>query len=96
MRVFTDEFVELIVIFVMFISILIGSRFIFTEYAYKKVTFSVGLDHHFHATNGETVMYNDIILNSNAYNTLTGRFTAPLDGTYIFHYHGLAQNNQVI
>lgn len=40
-------------------------------------------------------MYNDIILNSNTYNPLTGRFTAPLDGTYIFHYHGLAQNNQV-
>lgn len=65
------------------------------EYEYKKVSFSVGLDHRVHAANGEIVLYNDIILASSAYNSRTGVFTAPLDGTYIFHYHGLAQNNKV-
>ncbi|XP_061178652.1 uncharacterized protein LOC133187307 [Saccostrea echinata] len=66
------------------------------EHAYEDVTFSMGIDHHFHATNGEIVKYNKLIVESDAYNPLTGVFTAPEDGTYIFHYHGLAQNNQLI
>ncbi|XP_078333811.1 uncharacterized protein LOC111103937 [Crassostrea virginica] len=67
-----------------------------TEHSYENVAFSVGLDHHFHATNGEIVRYNDLIVKNTAYNPLSGRFTAPTDGTYIFYYHGLAQSNQLI
>jgi hypothetical protein len=47
------------------------------------------------AANGEVLLYNDIILGNAAYNQITGKFTAPLDGTYIFHFHGLAQKDKV-
>lgn len=71
--------------------------FLHTEHPYEKESFSVGLDHHFQTSQGEIVRYNDNIVNSNAnvYNIQTGKFTAALDGTYIFHYHGLAQDDQV-
>ncbi|XP_055997849.1 complement C1q tumor necrosis factor-related protein 4-like [Ostrea edulis] len=81
-------------IYTTFTGILLSSDVI--EYEYKKVSFSVGLDHRVHAANGKIVLYNDIILASSAYNSRTGVFTAPLDGTYIFHYHGLAQNNKTV
>uniref|UniRef100_K1R8I1 Complement C1q-like protein 3 n=1 Tax=Magallana gigas TaxID=29159 RepID=K1R8I1_MAGGI len=66
------------------------------EYPYQKESFSVGLNHHFQTSQGEIVRYNNIIVNSNAnvFNTQTGKFTAAMDGTYIFHYHGLAQNDE--
>lgn len=68
-----------------------------TEHPNEKDTFSVGMNHHFHTTNGAIVKYNYIMANSNAnvYNPLTGKFTASVDGTYLFHYHGLAQRDQV-
>lgn len=80
-----------------------GFSFIFcesffrTEYPYQKESFSVGLNHHFQTSQGEIVRYNNIIENStaNVFNTQTGKFTAAMDGTYIFHYHGLAQNDEV-
>lgn len=74
------------------------NRLLFIGHVYGKDIFSVGLDHHFHSTNGEIVKYNYIIAksNTNVYNPSSGKFTASLDGTYIFHYYGLAPNNQVL
>lgn len=72
-------------------------RLLFIGHVYGKDVFTVGLDHHFHSTTGEIVKYNFIIANSstNVYNPSSGKFTAALDGTYIFHYYGLAPKNQV-
>lgn len=62
--------------------------FIFIEYVYKKVIFFVGFDYYFYVINGEIVMYNDIIFNSNVYNFFIGRFIVLFDGIYIFYYYG--------
>lgn len=67
---------------------MIGSWFIFIEYVYKKVIFFVGFDYYFYVINGEIVMYNDIIFNSNVYNFFIGRFIVLFDGIYIFYYYG--------
>lgn len=70
-----------------------------TEHPYAKEFFSVGLSHGFQTHRGEihVVRYNDIILKSNekVFNTQTGKFTAAVDGSYIFHYHGLSKTDQV-
>lgn len=68
-----------------------------TEHPYAKEFFSVGLSHDFQTHRGEIVRYNDIILKSNekVFNNQTGKFTAAVDGSYIFHYHGLAKTDQV-
>lgn len=68
-----------------------------TEHPYAKEFFSVGLSLDFQTHRGEIVRYNDIILksNENVFNTQTGKFTAAVDGSYIFHYHGLAKTDQV-
>lgn len=68
-----------------------------TEHPYAKEFFSVGLSHGFQTHRGEIVRYNDIILKSNekVFNTQTGKFTAAVDGSYIFHYHGLAKTYQL-
>lgn len=64
---------------------------------WKGVFFSVGLSHHFQTHRGKIVTCNDIIIKSNAkvYNAQTGKFTTAVDGSYIFHYHGLAGTDQV-
>lgn len=74
------------------------NRLLFIGHVYGKDVFTVGLDHHFHSTTGEIVKYNFIIANSNTnvYNPSSGKFTAAFDGTYIFHYYGLAPKNQVL
>lgn len=68
-----------------------------TEHPYAKEFFSVGLSHDFQTHRREIVRYNDIILKSNekVFNTQTGKFTAAVDGSYIFHYHGLSKTDQV-
>lgn len=68
-----------------------------TEHPYAKEFFSVGLSNDFQTHRGEIVRYNDIILKSNekVFNTQTGKFTAAVDGSYIFHYHGLSKTDQV-
>lgn len=68
-----------------------------TEHPYAKEFFSVGLSHDFQTHRGEIVRYNDIILKSNekVFNTQTGKFTAAVDGSYIFHYHGFSKTDQV-
>ena len=45
-------------------------------------------------TGGGTIVFdqNQHNIGSN-YNTSNGRFTAPVDGTYIFHYYSIYQNN---
>lgn len=72
-------------------------NFFSTEHPYEKEFFSVGLSHHFQTHRGEIVRYIDIILKSNAnvFNTQIGKFTAAVDGSYIFHYYGLAGTDQV-
>lgn len=68
-----------------------------TEHPYAKEFFSVGISHGFQTHRGEIVRYNDIILKSNekVFNTQTGKFTPAVDGSYIFHYHGLSKTDQV-
>lgn len=68
-----------------------------TEHPYAKEFFSVGLSNDFQTHRGEIVRYNDIILKSNekVFNNQTGKFTAAVDGSYIFHYHGLSKTDQV-
>lgn len=73
-------------------------NFFSTEHPYEKeFFFSVGLSHHFQTHRGKIVTCNDIIIKSNAkvYNAQTGKFTTAVDGSYIFHYHGLAGTDQV-
>lgn len=48
----------------------------------------MGFDYYFYVMNGEIVMYNDIIFNSNVYNIFIGRFIVLFDGIYIFYYYG--------
>lgn len=42
-----------------------------------------------------TTLLLPIAINTNVYNPSSGKFTAALDGTFIFHYYGLAPKNQV-
>ena len=45
-------------------------------------------------TGGGTVVWNNVIHNTGShYNTSNGRFTAPVAGTYIFHYYSIYQYN---
>ena len=45
-------------------------------------------------TSGGTVVWNNVIHNTGShYNTSNGRFTAPVAGTYIFHYYSIYQYN---
>ena len=45
-------------------------------------------------TGGATVVWDNVIHNEGShYNTSNGRFTAPVAGTYIFHYYSIYQYN---
>ncbi|XP_061179366.1 uncharacterized protein LOC133187991 [Saccostrea echinata] len=55
------------------------------------VGFSAIMTKHAYINDGSTVIYDKAITNiGSAYNTTTGTFTAPFEGTYLFHFHALA------
>lgn len=47
-------------------------------------------------SDGSTVIYNNVITNvGHSYDTTSGTFTAPLEGTYVFHFHALSHVDKV-
>lgn len=47
-------------------------------------------------SDGSTVIYNNVITNvGHPYDTTSGTFTAPLEGTYVFHFHALSHVDKV-
>ncbi|XP_062597420.1 uncharacterized protein LOC134258848, partial [Saccostrea cucullata] len=64
------------------------------ENFYGPVGFSAILTKHASVSGGSAVIYDKAFTNiGSAYNTTTGTFTAPVEGTYLFHFHALAYEN---
>ncbi|XP_062576236.1 uncharacterized protein LOC134238128 [Saccostrea cucullata] len=64
------------------------------ENFYGPVGFSAILTKHASVSGGSAVLYDKTITNiGSGYNTTTGTFTAPVEGTYLFHFHALAHEN---
>ncbi|CAG5125789.1 unnamed protein product, partial [Candidula unifasciata] len=52
------------------------------------VAFSTGLDEYDEVPGGEALIFNKVFLNvGSGYNSLTGIFTSPSAGIYVFHIH---------
>merc|ERR1739840_85566 len=59
-----------------------------------RVAFSAGLTSVINITDHVNVTYDRVWVNTGgAYDNTTGRFKAPYDGTYLFMYHALAEND---
>ncbi|CAG5125790.1 unnamed protein product, partial [Candidula unifasciata] len=59
------------------------------------VAFSAGLDKHTEVPGGEALVFNKVFLNvGSGYNSLTGIFTSPSAGIYIFHFHATTQSTR--
>jgi hypothetical protein len=47
-------------------------------------------------SDGSAVIYDKAITNlGNGYDATTGTFTAPVEGTYVFHFHALSHSDEV-
>lgn len=57
--------------------------------------FSVGLTQHQEVHTGQSVLYNNILTDTNtAYSASTGVYTVPSSGLYIFHFFSLSRKNK--
>ncbi|KAL3854209.1 hypothetical protein ACJMK2_013487 [Sinanodonta woodiana] len=61
------------------------------------ISFSATLSTHMVFKEGSTILYNKVLMNrGNGYNMNGGRFTAPVNGIYIFHFFSLADKDSEI
>lgn len=64
--------------------------------AYGAVGFSAVMTINASISDGSAVIYDTAITNiGNTYDTTSGTFTAPLEGTYVFHFHALSHADEV-
>lgn len=67
-----------------------------TVNTYGAVGFSAVMRVNASISDGSVVIYDTAITNiRNTYDTTSGTFTAPLEGTYVFHFHALSHANEV-
>ncbi|XP_061178742.1 uncharacterized protein LOC133187402 [Saccostrea echinata] len=63
--------------------------------AYAAVGFSGVMTVNASISDGSAVIYDKVITNvGNAYDATTGTFTAPIEGTYVFHFHALSHSDE--
>ncbi len=61
------------------------------------MAFTVALSKHLILLGGEDIIYNKVFTNIGShYDIGTGKFKAPVAGTYVFQFHGLSRNNKIL